>query len=178
MGIQRWPERSTVRCGLSNAFKIYRDLHLGSVTVIWHTIIYILPWVPWKRNSLPADTKKWDKGGFWMLPYFSRPFASEPGLEFEWSSALAASSFLDSIFSAQRCCVHSGMSSVLLLLHWLIPGPRAADTYMEKLLARDCKEHHNSGPFRETNREATNCPDQDLPQEKWSGGQMTDIRES
>lgn len=44
------------------------------------------------------------------------------------------------------------MSSVLLLHHWLIPERRAADTHMEKLLARDCKEHHNSDPFRETNQ--------------------------
>lgn len=112
-----------------------------------------------------------------MLPYFSKPFTSEPGIEFELSSALAASNFLDSI-SAKRCCVHSGMSSVLLLLSQLILEQIAADTHTEKLLARGCIEHHNSSPFRETDREATQCTGQDLPQEEPPEGQMIDIWES
>ena len=41
------------------------------------------------------------------------------------------------------------MNSVLLLLTWLIPEQTAADTHLEKLLAGDCLEPHNSGPFRE-----------------------------
>lgn len=101
MGMQRWAKRRIVKCSLSSAFEIHSDLHLGSIVIIWHTVIYILPWASWKSNSFPADTKKRDKGNFWMLPYFSRPLTSEMGLELELSSALAASNFLDSIFSAQ-----------------------------------------------------------------------------
>ena len=43
MGIQRWAGKGTLKCSLSNTFKIYSDLHLGSITIIWHAIIYILP---------------------------------------------------------------------------------------------------------------------------------------